>query len=240
MNPQTRTILLLSDDALWAAAARHAIELRNPLLRVAAIGTVGGAQRILEAAAPAVIILEQSCVRSEMDGAVGRLRRLEAVAAWLSGYAPIVVAGAEDGREQMATLIAAGAVDFIVSLDTARLVEAVEKRLKDPTIAGDVAPNPETAEELELPIWGEDFGEVLRHELNNPLTGILGNAELLLADVRRKNDGRLPNGAQERLETIATLAVRLRETVARLSREWEGRREPHEWCEADSSKRVRV
>ncbi len=25
-----------------------------------------------------------------------------------------------------------------------------------------------------------DFGEVLRHELNNPLTGILGNAEMLL------------------------------------------------------------
>jgi signal transduction histidine kinase len=31
-----------------------------------------------------------------------------------------------------------------------------------------------------------DFGEVLRHELNNPLTGILGNAELLLVELRRK------------------------------------------------------
>ena len=63
----------------------------------------------------------------------------------------------------------------------------------------------------------EAFGEVLRHELNNPLTGILGNAELLLAEVRRKNDGRLPRGGQQRLETIAELAVRLRETVRRLS-----------------------
>lgn len=35
----------------------------------------------------------------------------------------------------------------------------------------------------------EAFGEVLRHELNNPLTGILGNAELRLAEVRRKYDG---------------------------------------------------
>jgi signal transduction histidine kinase len=67
----------------------------------------------------------------------------------------------------------------------------------------------------------EAFGEVLRHELNNPLTGILGNAELLLAEVRRKNDGQLPNGGQQRLETIAALAVRLRETVRRLSQDWE-------------------
>jgi signal transduction histidine kinase len=53
--------------------------------------------------------------------------------------------------------------------------------------------------------------------LNNPPTGILGNAELLLAEVRRKNDGQLPNGGQQRLETIAALAVRLREAVRRLS-----------------------
>ena len=68
---------------------------------------------------------------------------------------------------------------------------------------------------------GEDFGEVLRHELNNPLTGILGNAELLLAEIRRTPDARLPPGGLQRLETIATLAVRLRETIRRLSQEWE-------------------
>jgi signal transduction histidine kinase len=66
-----------------------------------------------------------------------------------------------------------------------------------------------------------DFGEVLRHELNNPLTGILGNAELLLVEMRR-NQVELPPQAQTRLETIAVLAVRMRETVRRLSEEWEG------------------
>jgi signal transduction histidine kinase len=60
--------------------------------------------------------------------------------------------------------------------------------------------------------WSTDFGEILRHEVNNPLTGILGNAEMLLA--RRD---RLPASAIERLETIAHLAVRLREIVRRLS-----------------------
>jgi signal transduction histidine kinase len=73
---------------------------------------------------------------------------------------------------------------------------------------------------------GAGFGEVLRHEMNNPLTGILGNAELLLAEVRRKNDGRLPHGGQQRLETIAALAVRLRETIHRLSQECEARQHP--------------
>jgi len=69
-------------------------------------------------------------------------------------------------------------------------------------------PSPET----------RDFGEVLRHELNNPLTGILGNAELLLVGLRRK-PLQLPRNAVTRLETIALLALRIRETVRRLSEE---------------------
>src|SRR6202047_5036163 len=73
--------------------------------------------------------------------------------------------------------------------------------------------------------WSKDFAEVLRHELNNPLTGILGNAELLLAEISRKNDGRLPHGGRQRVETIAALAVRLRETVRQLSHQWEARRD---------------
>src|SRR5260370_808977 len=71
-----------------------------------------------------------------------------------------------------------------------------------------------------------DFGEVLRHELNNPLTGILGNAELLLVEIHRKNDGRIPHGGEQRLETIAALAVRLSETALRPSQEWEARQHP--------------
>jgi signal transduction histidine kinase len=60
----------------------------------------------------------------------------------------------------------------------------------------------------------------LRHELNNPLTEILGNAELLLVELRRKNV-ELPPEAKARLETIAVLAVRMRETVRWLSEQWE-------------------
>lgn len=67
-----------------------------------------------------------------------------------------------------------------------------------------------------------DFGEVLRHELNNPLTGILGNAELLLVEMRRRDLDR-PRQVEARLETIVALAVRMRETVRRLSEQWQAR-----------------
>jgi two-component system NtrC family sensor kinase len=54
------------------------------------------------------------------------------------------------------------------------------------------------------------------HEINNPLTGILGNAELLLA--RRD---RLSAVDTQRLQTVVDLAIRLRETIRRLSNAWE-------------------
>ena len=65
-------------------------------------------------------------------------------------------------------------------------------------------------------LWPEypgDLGEVFRHEINNPLTGILGNAELLLSQLRDK----LPPLSVQRLETVVDLAVRLREKVRRLA-----------------------
>jgi len=56
----------------------------------------------------------------------------------------------------------------------------------------------------------------LASSVNNPLTGILGNAELLLLEVRRgKLD--LPPQTLERIEIITELAVRMRETVRHLS-----------------------
>jgi signal transduction histidine kinase len=67
---------------------------------------------------------------------------------------------------------------------------------------------------------------ILLHGLNNPLAGILGNAQLLLAEMRRQNGSRPSDPGVKRLETIAALAVRMRETVRRLSLACESRREP--------------
>jgi len=55
---------------------------------------------------------------------------------------------------------------------------------------------------------------LIRHELNNPLTGILGNAELILTE-----DAALAEKTRRRLKTIIELAVRLRDVL----RELEGR-----------------
>jgi signal transduction histidine kinase len=57
-----------------------------------------------------------------------------------------------------------------------------------------------------------ETAEIFRHEINNPLTGILGNAELVLS-----HRSRLPPADAQRLQTVVDLAVRLRETTRRLS-----------------------
>ena len=136
---------------------------------------------------------------------------LESAVALLTETAPVVVAAAPEKQADLAFLITSGAVDFVTR--TGRFVPIaaglLDRRVRmAERMAGMIQfPNEELA---------GDFGEILRHEVNNPLTGILGNTELLLA--RRD---RLPPAAVERLQTIAELAVRLRETVRRLSNAWE-------------------
>lgn len=61
------------------------------------------------------------------------------------------------------------------------------------------------------PLDLEELGTILRHEINNPLTGILGNAELVLA-----GGDSLPADVRRRVETIVGLAVRLRDVVRNL------------------------
>jgi signal transduction histidine kinase len=49
----------------------------------------------------------------------------------------------------------------------------------------------------------------VRHEINNPLTGVIGQAQLLLRE-------ELSPTARRRVETIEQLAGRIKETVAQL------------------------
>jgi signal transduction histidine kinase len=193
MQTHEQTILLVSDDAALCAAARRELETRKEGLRVAAVSTVEAAHRIVADAAPA--------------------------ASALAAYAPVVVIGRAIHEGELAALVSAGLADFVARSGGCLPVALglVKQRLLRAQKFSTVAPPAVLLEDA----TSEAFGEVLRHELNNPLTGIPGNAELLLAEVRRKNDGQLPNGGQQRLETIAALAVRLRETVRRLSQDWE-------------------
>ncbi len=224
IHTREHTVLLVSDDAELCAAARREFEAKEGGLRVAAVCTVDAARRIVEDAAPTVILLEKTSATPESEGPVAKMPRLNSVVSALAVHAPVVVIGGPGQESELASLVAAGAADFVERAGGCLPValEMVERRLRQAQQAADAQ---QFAEEKNA-LNGQAFGEVLRHEMNNPLTGILGNAELLLAEVRRKNDGRLPHGGQQRLETIAALAVRLRETVRRLSQECETRQPP--------------
>jgi signal transduction histidine kinase len=223
MQTEEQTILLVSDDAAFCAAARKELESRQSSRRVAAVSTVDAARDIVVHAAPTVILLEESAIVPESrDSTEDRspAQRMESIVSALAEYAPVVVLASASHERDLSALVAAGLADFVIRSTSClpMAIDLIEERLRRSTEepAG-ISPMLRDVNSQEA------FGETLRHELNNPLTGILGNAELLLAEVRRKNDGQLPNGGQQRLETIAALAVRLRETVRRLSQDWENR-----------------
>jgi signal transduction histidine kinase len=218
-----QTILLVSDDAVLCAAARREFESKDAGFRVVAVNSVEAAQRAVEDLVPAIILLEETSLTPLLPG-TGE-GRLETIIAALAAHAPVIVIGAAHHEPALAPLVAAGSAYFVtrssrclpIALELAEhRLSQIKRRPENAALAVSTVTGPS----------GEEFGQVLRHEMNNPLTGILGNAELLLAEVRRKNDGRLPNGGQQRLETIASLAVRLRETVLRLSQDWEARYHP--------------
>ena len=213
-----QTMLVVSNDALLCDAARRELESRRPDVRVSAVSSVETALQIIEEAAPGVVLLAEE---SGLQG-VGQPMQLDSAVNALAVYAPVVVMGKAEREPCLKALIAAGVADYVPRSEACMsdALDLMEHRLARRQQIAESVPA-KAAEE-----WSKDFAEVLRHELNNPLTGILGNAELLLAEIARKKDGKLPHGGLERVETIAALAMRMRETVRQLSHEWEARNDP--------------
>lgn len=125
----------------------------------------------------------------------------------LSEAAPLVLVAGVARQAEVERFVAEGDVDFVARAgDFAGLAASlVERRLR-------------WAERSETPLgapWNgfpAETAEIFRHEINSPLTGILGNAELVLS-----HRSRLPPNDVRRLQIIVDLAVRLRETTRRLS-----------------------
>lgn len=219
MANKEQIVLVVSNDAGFCAAMCREFDASALHVRAAAVSSVAAARRILEEDSPGVILLEEAVTGASAES-TEMAPSLEAVVAPLAVHAPVVVIGPAEKRGELALLIESGAADY-VERKTNAIAEVrglVQRRL------GQAQPEERPVEPDGPENGEEDFGEVLRHELNNPLTGILGNAELLLAEIRRKKDGKVPNGGEQRLETIAVLAVRLRETVRRLSEKWEAQK----------------
>ncbi len=131
----------------------------------------------------------------------------------LIAIAPVVLIAALERQSEIAPLVATGDVEFVARVGDFVPVVAnlIERRLRWA----------EQSNSLPGPPWSEfpgDVGSIFRHEINNPLTGILGNAELLLAHRER-----LSLVDTQRLQIVVDLAVRLRETTRRLSNAWESR-----------------
>lgn len=178
----------------------HELQNIDESFRIRPIAWLAEAHQVRAEAS--VFLLDESGVEGQSQQA------LEWATDRLVEAAPVIVVAAPERQSELAFLLGSGAADFVVRTGdfVPVVVELVKRRIRLAT-AGAACHSGTGKED-----WGPDFGEILRHEVNNPLTGILGNAEMLLA--RRD---RLPASAIERLETIAHLAVRLRETVRKLS-----------------------
>ncbi len=127
--------------------------------------------------------------------------------------APVILLAAPDRQAEAARLVADGDVEFVartgdfVPLAASLLARRIRWARMSESMLG--------------PPWAAvngDLGAIFRHEFNNPLTGILGNAELVLG-----HGERLATIDKQRLRTVVDLAVRLRETIRRLSNAWERR-----------------
>jgi signal transduction histidine kinase len=210
MNATNRTIFLICGDPALTRRCSDALEAFGGRYRICAASTVEQARMGFGRNAPSVIFVDESAVNPAVSG-----ETLENTVASLAETTPVVVAAMPEKQTGLGFLITSGAVDFVAR--TGHFVPIVAGMLHRRARMAERAAGTIQFPSEEL---SGDFGEILRHEVNNPLTGILGNTELLLA--RRD---RLPPAAVERLETIAELAVRLRETVRRLSNAWEERHE---------------
>lgn len=223
MEEREAVLVVSGDDDFRAAMAE---ELRRKSVeesRIAAVRSMEEAGRFLSVRRPAAILLDETSLgHGDEPGKCGK-PTLWAAATTLAESAPLVVVGRAENQASLTDLLTKGAADFVVRSEACVqvAVNLLERRLRRARRRENPAGAPE-AEKASVTQEYRDFGEVLRHELNNPLTGILGNAELVLVELRRK-DIQLPQPVEARLETIASLAIRMRETVRRLSEEWEAK-----------------
>jgi len=152
---------------------------------------------------PSVILLD--------DELLGGTRLAESLR-YFTAIAPVILLAPLERQTEVVRLVAEGELEFVARAGDFIPLAAgmIERRMRWAAMPGSLL-GPQWAE------LSDDVGAIFRHEINNPLTGILGNAEMLLAHRER-----LSSVDKQRLQTVVDLAVRLRETVRRLSNDWEG------------------
>jgi DNA-binding response OmpR family regulator len=123
----------------------------------------------------------------------------------------IVVCAGQDAQENLATVLDAGADDYLAKPVTAERLRArlaiAERRLADE------AARRLAEAELARARWLAGIGEMtiaLQHEINNPLSALISHAELALLDAADRGE------RNEQIETILQQAQRIAEVVKRI------------------------
>ena len=189
---------------LCVADAGLAEELTQELKLCAHVASVRVATNLpdlierMEQDSPCVILLDDAVFQ---DASLSELLRQ------LTRTAPVILLASAERQGEVLRMVADGEVEFVARRGDFIPLAAclVERRLRWAQRSGTGRGSPWA----EMP---EDVAEIFRHEINNPLTGILGNAELLLA-----HGAHLNSVDVQRVQTVVELAVRLRETIRRAS-----------------------
>ncbi len=217
MRPQSNAVHIPTEEnessaargaLLCVADAGLAERLRREIENCASVGTISTAVNLadvverMEKDAPCVILLDDELL---LGAPLCEFLRQ------LTKTAPVVLLAAAERQAEILRMVAEGEVEFVARRGDFIPLAAclLERRLRWARRSALTRGSPWE----DMP---DDVAEIFRHEINNPLTGILGNAELLLS-----HGVRLPAADTQRLQTVVDLAVRLRETIRRLSDAWD-------------------
>jgi signal transduction histidine kinase len=200
MAPKECSVLVGTPNAVFLQRLGQEIQ---HLVGPASVSFASSLERLRETAnrsRPQVILVDDRLLDA---------RPLYDSVAEFSAITPTILVAPYERQADVARLIAEGQLEFVPRLgDWVPLAASlVERRLRWAKVFKSSSATPSDQ---------SDMGELFRHEINNPLTGILGNAELILA-----HSDQLPAIDTQRIRTVVELAVRLRETVRRVSNAWE-------------------
>lgn len=190
-------ILLGVSQAALAKRLTAEVEVFAPALAIVTVPKLSSLKELAAKSNPKAIFLDSDL----LDG-----QTLSAAVPQLAIFAPVFVLAPVNSHVQLSRLIALGNVEFIGKAgDYVPLVLAlIERSLREPR-------SPCANTSAVYPDISTTIGQLFRHEINNPLTGILGNVELVLAHREHLSPLEV-----RRLQTVVDLAVRLRESIRRV------------------------
>ena len=125
----------------------------------------------------------------------------------------VLIVTARDGRDDLANVLEAGADDYLTKPTSPENLRA-RLEIAEMRIAQDAARRA-AEDELARSRWLAGIGETtiaLEHEINNPLSALLGHAELMMMDESLSED------QMEQLDIIREQAGRIAQVVKRLAR----------------------